>query len=93
MAKTYYKYAKRETTPVDYAGAAKGLSEGLMATVTGLEKKAEKAAGEVAAAKSKIEEEFAKEEDRKRKEDEALQKQYGDKVSRAADLPLSYQED
>jgi hypothetical protein len=64
-----------------------------MATVTGLEKKAEKAAGEVAAAKSKIEEEFAKEEERKRKEDEALQKQYGDKVSRAADLPLSYQED
>lgn len=93
MAKTYYKYAKRETTPVDYAGAAKDLSEGLMATVTGLEKKAEKAAGEVAAAKSKIEEEFAKEEERKRKEDEALQKQYGDKVSRAADLPLSYQED
>ena len=93
MAKTYYKYAKRETTPVDYAGAAKGLSEGLMATVTGLEKKAEKAAGEVAAARSKIEEEFAKEEERKRKEDEALQKQYGDKVSRAADLPLSYQED
>jgi len=93
MAKTYYKYAKRETTPVDYAGAAKGLSEGLMATVTGLEKKAEKAAGEVAVAKSKIEEEFAKEEERKRKEDEALQKQYGDKVSRAADLPLSYQED
>jgi len=93
MAKTYYKYAKRETTPVDYAGAAKDLSEGLMATVTGLEKKAEKAAGEVAAAKSKIEEEFAEEEERKRKEDEALQKQYGDKVSRAADLPLSYQED
>ena len=93
MAKTYYKYAKRETTPVDYAGAAKDLSEGLMATVTGLEKKAEKSAGEVAAAKSKIEEEFANEEERKRKEDEALQKQYGDKVSRAADLPLSYQED
>lgn len=93
MAKTYYKYAKRETTPVDYAGAAKDLSEGLMATVTGLEKKADKAAGEVAAAKSKIEEEFAKEEERKRKEDEAIQEQYGDKVSRAADLPLSYQED
>jgi len=93
MAKTYYKYAKRDTSPVDYAGAAKGLSEGLMATVTGLEKKADKAAGEVAAAKSKIEKEFAKEEDRKRKEDEAIQEQYGDKVSRAVDLPLSYQED
>jgi hypothetical protein len=93
MAKTYYKYAKRETTPVDYAGAAKDLSEGLMATVTGLEKKADKAAGEVAAAKSKIEKEFAKEEDRKRKEDEAIQEQYGDKISKAVDLPLSYQED
>ena len=93
MAKTYYKYAKRDTSPVDYAGAAKDLSEGLMATVTGLEKKADKAAGEVAAAKSKIEKEFAKEEDRKRKEDEAIQEQYGDKVSRAVDLPLSYQED
>jgi len=93
MAKTYYKYAKRDTSPVDYAGAAKDLSEGLMATVTGLEKKADKAAGEVAAAKSKIEKEFAKEEDRKRKEDEAIQEQYGDKVSKAVDLPLSYQED
>jgi hypothetical protein len=89
MAKTYYKYAKRETTPVDYAAAAKGLSEGLMATVTGLEKKAEKAAGEVAAAKSKIEEEFAKEEERKRKEDEAIDKALGDKIGELSKLPIS----
>jgi hypothetical protein len=93
MAKTYYKYAKRDTTPVDYAGAAQGLSDGLMATVTGLEKKAEKAAGEVAAAKSKIDEEFKKEEDRKRKEDQEIDAQYGEKLNKATGLPLSYQED
>lgn len=89
MAKTYYKYAKRETTPVDYAGAAKGLSEGLMATVTGLEKKAEKAADEVAAAKSKIDEEFKKEEERRRKETEATDKALGDKIGELSKLPIS----
>ena len=93
MAKTYYAYKERGATPVDYAGASQGLSESLMATVTGLEKRADKAASDVAAAKSKIDEEFKKEEERIRKEDEAIDKQYGDKVSRAADLPLSYQED
>ena len=89
MAKTYYKYAKRETTPVDYAGAAKGLSEGLMATVTGLEKKAEKAADEVSKTKAKIDKEFKKEEDRKRKEDEASDKALGDKVGELSKLPIS----
>lgn len=89
MAKTYYKYAKRETTPVDYAGAAKGLSEGLMATVTGLEKKAEKAADEVAAAKSKIDEEFKKEQERRRKETEATDKALGDKIGELSKLPIS----
>lgn len=89
MAKTYYKYAKRETTPVDYAGAAQGLSEGLMATVTGLEKKAEKAADEVSKAKAKIDEEFKEEEDRKRKEDEAADKALGNKVGELSKLPIS----
>jgi hypothetical protein len=93
MAKTYYKYAKRETDPVDYAGMAAGLSKGLMATVTGLEDKADEVADEVSKAKEKIDKEFKAEDDKKIKADEAADAQYGEKLNKVSGLPLSYQQD
>ncbi len=46
MAKTYYKYKDRKSTPIDYAGAAQGLSDSIQGTVDKLKGEADKAGAE-----------------------------------------------
>lgn len=46
MAKTYYKYNDRKSTPIDYAGAAQGLSDSIQGTVDKLKGEADKAGAE-----------------------------------------------
>lgn len=61
MAKTYYKYDRRNATPVDYAGASKDLADGLMDVVTGLEENADEFSGRVKKAQDKVESDIEKE--------------------------------
>ena len=75
MAKTYYKYKKRDST-VDYSSGVKELSEGLMSTVSGLEEKADKFAGDVGEAKKKVEADFEKKEAEKKGKDKTFDKKY-----------------
>ena len=46
MAKTYYKYKDRKSAPIDYAGAAQGLSDSIQGTVDKLKGEADKAGAE-----------------------------------------------
>ena len=46
MAKTYYKYKDRKSAPIDYAGAAQGLSESIQETIDKLKAESDKAGAE-----------------------------------------------
>ena len=92
MAKTYYKYEKRDST-VDYSSGVKELSDGLMSTVTGLEEKADKFAGEVGEAKKKVEADFEKKEDEKKAKDKTFDKKYDDTAGDVGSLSMSTQQD
>ena len=92
MAKTYYKYAKRDKT-VDYTSGVKELSEGLMSTVSGLEEKADKFAGEVGEAKKKVEADFEKKEAEKKAKDKTFDKKYDETAGDVGSLSMSTQQD
>jgi hypothetical protein len=92
MAKTYYKYAKRDKT-VDYSSGVKELSEGLMSTVSGLEEKADKFAGEVGEAKKKVEADFEKKEAEKKAKDKTFDKKYDEAAGDVGSLSMSTQQD
>ena len=53
MAKTYYKYKDRGQT-IDYAGISKDFSQGIMETVTGMERKADEFSEEVRKAQEQV---------------------------------------
>jgi hypothetical protein len=92
MAKTYYKYEKRDKT-VDYSSGVKELSEGLMSTVSGLEEKADKFAGEVGEAKKKVEVDFEKKEAEKKAKDKTFDEKYDEAAGDVGSLSMSTQQD
>jgi vacuolar-type H+-ATPase subunit H len=55
MAKSYYKYKERDPNAIDYAGASKELSGGLMDVVTGIEADADKLTDDIRKARSTAE--------------------------------------
>ena len=55
MAKSYYKYKERDPNAIDYAGASKELSGGLMDVVTGIEADADKLTDDIRKARSAAE--------------------------------------
>lgn len=91
MAKTYYKYARRNAKPIDFAGASDELSDNLTSLVTGLKDDASEFADDVAKAKEKSDAEFNAEDERRIAEDKAADAAYGDKIGEASKLPIGTQ--